>query len=99
MEQIQIWNRSAAVHTCSTLVIGSGCAGLNAADTLHSLGYTDVALVTEGMQMGTSRNTGSDKQTYYKLAWQTGEADNTEKMAQTLFSGKSVHGDIAFAEA
>ena len=99
MEQIQIWNRSAAVHTCGTLVIGSGCAGMNAADTLHSMGYTDVALVTEGMQMGTSRNTGSDKQTYYKLAWQTGEADNTEKMAQTLFSGKSVHGDIAFAEA
>lgn len=34
----------------------------------HDLGVTDIALVTEGQEMGTSRNTGSDKQTYYKLS-------------------------------
>lgn len=99
MERIEVWGKQARVYRCDTLVIGSGCAGLNAADTLHALGQTDIALVTEGMRMGTSRNTGSDKQTYYKLAWQSGEADNVRKMAQTLFAGKSVHGDIAFAEA
>lgn len=99
MEKIEVWGQQATVHNYDALIIGSGCAGLNAADSLHSLGYTNIALVTEGMNMGTSRNTGSDKQTYYKLAWQSGESDNTEKMAQALFSGKSVHGDLAFAEA
>ena len=99
MEKTEIRGKMATVHRYDTLIIGSGCAGLNAADTLCSLGHTDIALVTEGMKMGTSRNTGSDKQTYYKLAWQTGEADNVKKMAQTLFAGKSVHGDIALAEA
>ena len=46
-----------------TVVIGSGCAGLNAADWLAALGETYVALLTENMQSGTSRTTGSDKQT------------------------------------
>lgn len=99
MEKIMVWGRDAVLHRYDALVIGSGCAGLNAADTLHTLGYTNIALVTEGMNMGTSRNTGSDKQTYYKLAWQSGEADNARKMAETLFEGGCVHGDIAFAEA
>ena len=51
-----------------TIVIGSGCAGFAAAERLWSLGVTDIALLTEGRNMGTSRNTGSDKQTYYKLS-------------------------------
>ena len=51
-----------------TAVIGSGAAGLNAADCLWKRGVRDMALVTERMNAGTSRNTGSDKQTYYKLS-------------------------------
>ena len=51
-----------------TVVIGSGCAGLNAADWLYDLGERDFILLTEDMNSGTSRNTGSDKQTYYKLS-------------------------------
>ena len=47
-----------------TLVIGSGAAGLNAANQLRAMGIEDVLVVTEGLQMGTSINTGSDKQTY-----------------------------------
>ena len=47
--------------TCLTAVVGSGCAGLNAADWLAALGAEDVLLVTENMRYGTSRNTGSDK--------------------------------------
>ena len=81
------------------LVIGSGCAGFNAADWLFDLGVTDVAIVTEGVNMGTSRNTGSDKQTYYKLTLAGGEPDSVYEMAQTLYSGGSVHGDTALAEA
>ena len=99
MEYIEQWGQKIPVHRCGALVIGTGCAGYNAADSLYNLGFCDVAIATEGENMGTSRNTGSDKQTYYKLAWQSGEMDSTDKMAQTLFEGKSVHGDIAFAEA
>jgi succinate dehydrogenase/fumarate reductase flavoprotein subunit len=55
------------VYNYNTIIVGSGAAGLNAADTLYSLGQKDIAIVTEGINMGTSRNTGSDKQTYYKL--------------------------------
>lgn len=56
------------MRTCHTLVIGSGAAGLSAAVQLHRLGVKDVLIVTEGLDRGTSINTGSDKQTYYKLA-------------------------------
>lgn len=99
MEWMDIGGHRAQLHSYDAIIIGSGCAGLNAADTLFGLGYTNIALATEGMEMGTSRNTGSDKQTYYKLAWQSGEADNVRKMAESLFAGRSVHGDIAFSEA
>ena len=87
------------IYKLNTLVIGSGCAGLNAADWLCNLGVCDIALATEGFNMGTSRNTGSDKQTYYKLSMSSGEEDGIGKMAKTLFDGKSVNGDTALCEA
>jgi len=86
-------------NTYNTLIIGSGCAGYNAADWLHDLGTTDIALITEGINMGTSRNTGSDKQTYYKLTIAGDEPDSVYEMAQTLFQGGGVHGDTAMVEA
>ena len=49
------------------LVIGSGAAGFNAANRLIENGVLSTALLTENRNFGTSRNTGSDKQTYYKL--------------------------------
>jgi succinate dehydrogenase/fumarate reductase flavoprotein subunit len=58
-----------------------------------------VAVVTEGISMGTSRNTGSDKQTYYKLTLAGREPDSVEAMAKTLFEGGAMHGDTALAEA
>lgn len=85
-------------RTIRTVVIGSGCAGLNAADTLAMLGETDLALVTENMSSGTSRNTGSDKQTYYKLSLAGDDGDSVGDMAQTL-KRSDVHGDIALCEA
>ena len=51
----------------NTVIVGSGAAGYNGADRLFQYGQKDIALVTEGVCLGTSRNTGSDKQTYYKL--------------------------------
>ncbi|MCL2099207.1 MAG: FAD-binding protein [Oscillospiraceae bacterium] len=83
----------------NTLIIGSGAAGLNAADRLYSLGQKNIALITEGLTKGTSRNTGSDKQTYYKLSLSGAEADSVAAMAETLFSGGAMDGDIALCEA
>jgi len=82
-----------------TLVIGSGAAGLNAAAQLRANGVEDVMIVTEGLQMGTSINTGSDKQTYYKLSMCGDDADSPRAMAETYFSGGSTHGDLALVEA
>lgn len=80
-----------------TVVVGSGCAGLNAADWLAALG-DDALLVTENMLSGTSRNTGSDKQTYYKLSLAGDEEDSVGLMAQTL-KHDDVDGDLALCEA
>ena len=81
-----------------TVVIGSGCAGLNAADTLSALGERDLALLTDNLLGGTSRNTGSDKQTYYKLSLAGDDPDSVGDMARTLHRS-DVHGDIALCEA
>jgi succinate dehydrogenase/fumarate reductase flavoprotein subunit len=82
-----------------SLVIGSGASGLNAAVQLRANGVEDVLIVTEGLQMGTSINTGSDKQTYYKLSMCGDDADSPRAMAETYFSGGSMHGDLALVEA
>ena len=87
------------IYRLDTLVLGSGAAGLNAADTLASLGVRDMAVLTEGLDKGTSRNTGSDKQTYYKLNLAGGHADSVRAMAGSLFDGGAMHGDIALVQA
>ncbi|MDO8685547.1 MAG: FAD-binding protein [Clostridiales bacterium] len=87
------------VYSMNTIVVGTGVAGFNAADSLYNLGQTDVAIVTEGVNMGTSRNTGSDKQTYYKITLSGDSPDSVVDMAGTLFAGGSMHGDIAMVEA
>ena len=91
--------REIPVFKFNTIIIGSGCAGFNAADTLFDLGQHDIAIVTEGVKLGTSRNTGSDKQTYYKMSVESGQSDSADAMAKTLFEGKSVNGDTALCEA
>lgn len=86
-------------HIYDAVVIGSGCAGLNAADCLYNNGMKNIAVVTEGLKMGTSRNTGSDKQTYYKQAIASDSVDGAGEMAKTLFSGMAMHGDTALVES
>jgi succinate dehydrogenase/fumarate reductase flavoprotein subunit len=97
--KIKILGKEIDVFSLNTVVVGSGASGLNAADRLYNLGQKDIAIVTEGINMGTSRNTGSDKQTYYKLSLAGGESDSVREMAETLFSGGSMDGDIALVEA
>lgn len=87
------------IITLDTVIIGSGCAGFNAADTLYDLGITDIAIVTEGIKMGTSRNTGSDKQTYYKLTLSSDCHDSIYELAENLFNSGGVNGDTALVEA
>ena len=82
-----------------TCIVGTGAAGFNAACTLRKLGQKDILLISENRLGGTSRNTGSDKQTYYKLTLSGDCPDSVREMAGTLFDGKAVDGDIALCEA
>jgi succinate dehydrogenase/fumarate reductase flavoprotein subunit len=92
-------SRALPLTRAHTLVIGSGAAGLNAAVQLRRRGVEDLLILTEGLDKGTSINTGSDKQTYYKLAMCGDDADSPQAMAETYFSGGSMHGDLALVEA
>ena len=85
-------------NTFDCIVIGTGAAGYNAACRLKQFGK-DVAIVTEGVNCGTSRNTGSDKQTYYKLSLGSDSTDSVAKMAENLFAGGCTDGDNALCEA
>ncbi len=69
----------------NTLVVGTGAAGYAAAVRLHRLGERSLAVAAEHTRAGTSRNTGSDKQTYYKLSLCGGEPDSIRAMAKDLF--------------
>lgn len=80
------------------VIVGSGCAGFAAADRLLNFGITDIVLLTEGKNCGTSRNTGSDKQTYYK-ADLTLSGDSIIKMAESIYEGGGVDGEKAVIEA
>ncbi len=86
------------INTYDAIVIGTGAAGYNAAIRLKELGC-NVAIITEGVELGTSRNTGSDKQTYYKLGLGGDFPDSVRMMAADLFAGGCVDGDNALCEA
>ena len=72
------------------VVIGSGAAGFQSALRLYQNGEWDLTVVTENINAGTSRNTGSDKQTYYKLTLSGKDPDSVENMAEDLFAGQCV---------
>lgn len=98
-ERFNAGSFSARVLRCNTAIVGTGAAGYNAADRLWQYGQKDILLITEKRTAGTSRNTGSDKQTYYKLTLSGGDPDSVREMAETLFDGQCVDGDIALCEA
>ncbi|MBR4749486.1 MAG: FAD-binding protein [Abditibacteriota bacterium] len=81
------------------LIIGTGAAGYNAACRLAREGTRSFAVITEDVMCGTSRNTGSDKQTYYKLGLAGDSPDSIRKLAENLFAGGCVDGDTALCEA
>ena len=83
--------------TCA--VVGTGAAGYASAIRLHKRGVTDLLLISEGRERGTSRNTGSDKQTYYKLSLAGDDGDSVMSLATDLFAGGAMDGDLATNEA
>lgn len=89
------------IYECNSIIIGSGAAGLNCALHLldEGLDNSDILILTDFLGGGTSFNTGSDKQTYYKLAIYGEELDSPLEMALDLFNGGAMHGDIALVEA
>ena len=86
-------------QTITHIIIGSGAAGFQAALRLYQNGERDLAIITENIKSGTSRNTSSDKQTYYKLTLSGNDADSVRNMAEDLFAGQCVDGDQALCEA
>ena len=87
------------VYSLNTLIIGAGAAALKCADTLYHLGVRDIAIIVDKLGNGTSNNSGSDKQSYYKIGLSGDNPDSPMDFARTLFQGGMMHGDIAYVEA
>ncbi|MFP4057261.1 MAG: FAD-binding protein [Candidatus Brocadiia bacterium] len=88
----------ARTYSLHTLVVGSGAASLNCAERLYALGVRDLAIATDRLGAGTSNNSGSDKQTYYKMGVFGDLADSPMDFARTVTAGGMMHGDIAYIE-
>lgn len=77
--------------TCQVAVIGAGAAGLNAMDELLSRGI-DAVLFADDLMGGCSINSGSDKQTYYKLSLAGNTVDSVQALAERFFAGGGMQG-------
>jgi len=94
------------VHTLNTIIVGAGAAGMNCAAHLYEFfshkGVKDpqdrIAVVTTGVNLGASRMSGSDKQTYYKLGTGPSVPDSAINFARALTDFGCCHGDVALAE-
>ncbi|MDR3107260.1 MAG: FAD-binding protein [Bifidobacteriaceae bacterium] len=98
-ERLAVGGLEIELVTAKTIIVGTGAAGYCAADRLAMLGETSVLMVTDRTHGGASRNAGSDKQTYYKLSLAGRQNDSVRAMAETLFNGGAMDGDIALVEA
>jgi succinate dehydrogenase/fumarate reductase flavoprotein subunit len=96
---VEFSGTSMPLYSVNTLIVGSGAAALSAAVKLFELEQKDIAIATQRWGGGTSNNAGSDKQTYYKLSLGGDIPDSPLQMAEDLFNGKCMHGDIALCEA
>lgn len=81
------------------IIIGSGAAAYSVADWLYRQNVKNIAVLTENRLGGTSRNTGSDKQTYYKLSMDGFIPDSPYKMAQDIYETGSCDGEKMYLEA
>ena len=81
------------------IIIGTGAAGYSAADWLFKAGITNIAVISENRLSGTSRNTGSDKQTYYKISMDGKSEDSPYRMAEDICSLGCCDGEKAYKQA
>ena len=90
-------------YDLDTVIVGAGAAGLRCAVTLQRAlaGQPGrrVAVLTEELHNSTSYNAGSDKQTFYTWGVARGAPDSPRAMAQQLYDGHSVDGDLALVQA
>ena len=77
--------------SCQVAVIGAGAAGLNAMDELLARGI-DAVLFADDLMGGCSINSGSDKQTYYKLSLAGDTPDSVGALAARFFAGGGMQG-------
>ncbi len=102
----KIAKQNVTIHNYSTVIVGAGAAGMNCAVHLYEFmkqrGVKDpqkrIAVLTDGIKLGASRMSGSDKQTYYKQGTSPEIPDCAEEFAKTLLAGGCCHGDLALAE-
>lgn len=99
ISEIQLAGVSIPVYFSPVLIIGSGAASLSCAVHLQRMGCKDLVIATDNAKGGTSRNTGSDKQTYYRMNDSSNIPDSPLSMAASYLQGGAVHGDTAFVEA
>ncbi len=81
------------------IIIGSGAAAYSAADWLFKKNVKNIAIITENRLSGTSRNTGSDKQTYYKLSLDGNYPDSPYKMATDICKAGCTDGEKLYLQA
>lgn len=93
--------------TAAVLVVGAGAAGGNCVARLAERmvrSHCDdlsgrIAWISNSFLWGTSRQSGSDKQTYYKLGTSAVAANSAVDWARTLTRGGACHEDSALIEA
>jgi len=98
--------RRVPLYNLNTLIVGSGAAGLACLEYMYRFleerGVANpldkIALATNFLGGGTSYNSGSDKQTFYRLNTLGGAADCPLEFAKTLTAGGCMHGDLALIE-
>lgn len=81
------------------IIIGSGAAAYSVADWLYKEKIENIAIITENRYSGTSRNTGSDKQTYYKLSMDGKSLDSPYKMATDMCKAGCTDGEKMYLQA
>jgi len=107
MEIKKIADRKVKFHCYNTVIVGAGAAGMNCAVHLQEFmrqnrikdPHERVIVITGGVSLGTSRMSGSDKQTYYKMGTGPEMPDSALDFAKTLTAGGCCHDDLALAEA
>lgn len=94
---VRVRGHHVPVHTCGTVIMGSGAAGLRAAVELKRRG-NDVVVISQSAWGGTSACSGSDKQTLH-TANTSDRGDNFKDMARAIRAGGAMDEDTAYVEA